>query len=109
MEHHRRVEQVRRLQHGQCQMGLLRSSGCHLRCMFHLRLMSPSDTQACVGEWMQFMRGEYAAVLGVGSMPDWQWQWVQHLEKGICINKCKNTCIYIFSIYLCYYMCEDMW
>jgi hypothetical protein len=32
-----------------------------------------------------------------------------HLEKGIFINKCKNTCIYIFSIYLCYYMCEDMW
>ena len=76
VEHHRRVGQVRRLQHGQYQMALLRSC-CHLRCMFHLRLMSPSDTLACVGEWMQFMRGEYAAVLGVGSMPDWQWQWVQ--------------------------------
>ena len=36
-------------------------------------------------------------------------QFVVHLEKGTYINKCKNTCIYIFSIYLCYYMCEDMW
>ena len=31
VEHHRRVEQVRRLQHGQYQMALLRSCGCVAR------------------------------------------------------------------------------